>query len=106
MVVTANTETLMPQIAPVYARISERWGAYLETLTDEQLAFTLDKMKTDGIVDSGISLEKGIGCFDDAKQKSFYDKMVTAGAVPAGVDLSKVYTNEFVCKSVGMELKK
>ena len=42
VVVTANAETLMPQIAPVYARISERWGAYLETLTDEQLAFATD----------------------------------------------------------------
>jgi NitT/TauT family transport system substrate-binding protein len=75
-------------------------------MNDEQIAFAIDRMKSAGIVDSGISLEKGIGCFDDARQRSFYDKMVAAGAVPAGVDLSKVYTNEFVCKGVGMELKK
>jgi NitT/TauT family transport system substrate-binding protein len=75
-------------------------------ISDEQIAFTIDKMKSTGMVDSGITLEKGIGCFDESKQKSFYDKMVAAGAVPAGVDLSKVYTNEFVCKGVGMELKK
>ncbi len=75
-------------------------------ISDEQIAFTIDKMKTTGMLESGLALEKGIGCFDEAVQKSFYDKMVKAGAVPEGVDLSKVYTNDFVCKGVGMELKK
>ena len=75
-------------------------------MTDEQIAFTIGKMKDLEMVDSGIALEKGIGCFDEAVQKSFYDKMVKAGAVPEGVDLSKVYTNQFVCKGVGMDLKK
>lgn len=75
-------------------------------MSDKQIAFGIAKMKDAGIVDSGIALEKGIGCFDDAAQKSFYDKMVQAGAVPAEVDYSKAYTNKFVCKGVGMELKK
>jgi NitT/TauT family transport system substrate-binding protein len=75
-------------------------------MSDEQIAFTIDKMKDDGLVDSGIALEKGIGCFDDEVMKSFYDKMVKAKVVPADIDLSKVYTNDFVCKGVGMELKK
>lgn len=74
-------------------------------MSDEQIAFSLAKLKDTGIVDSGISLEKGIGCFDDAVQKSFYDKMVKAGVVPEGVDLTKTYTNKFVCKGVGMDLK-
>ena len=75
-------------------------------MTDEQIAFTIGKMKDLGMVDSGVALEKCIGCFDEAVQKSFYDKMAKAGAVPAGVDLSKVYTNQFVCKGVGKDLKK
>lgn len=75
-------------------------------MSDEQIAYTIAKMKDAGIVDSGIALEKGIGCFDDAVQQSFYDKMVEIGAVPEGVNLSEVYTNNFVCKGVGMELKK
>ena len=75
-------------------------------MSDEQIAFSLAKMKDAGIVDSGIALDKGIGCFDDAVQKSFYDKMVQAGAVPRGVDLAKTYTNKFVCKGVGMDIKK
>lgn len=75
-------------------------------MTDQQIAFTIAKLKETEMVDSGIALEKGIGCFDDAVQKSFYDKMVGAGVVPGDIDLSKVYTNDFVCKGVGMELKK
>jgi len=75
-------------------------------MSDEQIEFTRNKLKETGIVDSGIALEKGIGCFNDQTMKSFYDEMVSIGAVPADVDLSKVYTNEFVCKGVGMELKK
>ncbi len=42
VVVTANPENLMPRIAPVYGRISEKWGEYVETLTDEQLDFAND----------------------------------------------------------------
>ena len=75
-------------------------------MSDEQIAFTIAKMKETGMVDSGIALEKGIGCFDDAIQQSFYDKMVAAGVLPAGIDLSAVYTNAFVCKGVGLDLKK
>ncbi|MCX5496827.1 ABC transporter substrate-binding protein [Kaistia dalseonensis] len=75
-------------------------------MTDAQLAFSLKVMKEDGIVDSGESLEKGIGCMTDARFKSFYDKMVKAGAAKPDLDLSKVYTTKFVCKGVGKELKK
>jgi NitT/TauT family transport system substrate-binding protein len=32
--------------------------------------------------------------------------MVKAKVVPEGIDLSKIYTNQFVCKKVGMDLKK
>ena len=42
----------------------------------------------------------------DARVKDFYDKMVKAGVVKAGLDYKKVYTTEFVCKKVGMDLKK
>jgi NitT/TauT family transport system substrate-binding protein len=74
-------------------------------MSDEQIEFTRNTLKEVGLVDSGIALEKGIGCFDEETLQSFYDKMVRAEVIPADVDLSKVYTNEFVCKGVGMELK-
>ncbi|MGF0540356.1 ABC transporter substrate-binding protein [Agrobacterium sp. ES01] len=75
-------------------------------MTDGQLAFSLEKMKEYGIVDSGTTLEKGIGCMTDEKYKSFFDNMVEIGIEPADLDYKKAYTTQFVCKGVGMDLKK
>ena len=75
-------------------------------MTDGQLAFSLEKMKEYGIVDSGATLEKGIGCMTDEKYKSFFDNMVEIGIEPADLDYKKAYTTQFVCKGVGMDLKK
>lgn len=74
-------------------------------MTDGQIAFTIDKMKEYGLVDSGAAAEGGIGCISSEQVRSFFDKMVAAGVVEADIDVSKVYTTEFVCKKVGMELK-
>ena len=50
---------------------------------------------------------RGIGAIDPAKVKDFHDKMVKSGLFKAGeVDLSKVYTTEFVNKGVGVELSR
>ena len=74
-------------------------------MTDAQIAFTIGKMKEYGIVDSGVTLEKGIGCFTDAVVKDFYDKMVTAGVSPADLEITKAYSTEYVCQGLGMDLK-
>jgi len=74
-------------------------------MSDEQIAFSIAKMKEYGIVDSGDSLELGINCMTDARQKSFYDKMVKVGAIKPEIDLSKAYTLQFVNKKVGLELR-
>lgn len=75
-------------------------------MTDEQIAFSIQQMKDHGILVSGSATEGGIGCFTDATVKDFYDKMVKAGVVKADLDLSKVYTTEFVCKGLGKDLVK
>ncbi|MBS8262642.1 ABC transporter substrate-binding protein [Roseibium polysiphoniae] len=75
-------------------------------MSDEQLAFSIEKMKEYGIVDSGDSLTMGIGAMTDERNKSFFDKMVAAGVVSADVDVSKAYTLEFVNAGVGVDLKK
>ena len=75
-------------------------------MTDEQIAFSIDKLKTSGLVDSGAALDGGIGCLSLDQVKSFYDKMVDAGVVKADIDYQKVVTDKFVCKKVGMDLKK
>lgn len=74
-------------------------------MSDELIAHARDQMLARGIVDSGIALEHGIGCFDDAKVASFYDAMVDAGIVAGGLELSSLYTNRFVCNGVGMDVK-
>jgi NitT/TauT family transport system substrate-binding protein len=75
-------------------------------MTDEQIAFSIAAMKEYGIVISGDAETKGIGCITDAKIKSFFDKMVQAGVVKAGIDYRRSFDAQFVCKGVGMELKK
>lgn len=75
-------------------------------ITDEQIAFSIETMKSFGIVDSGDTEKLGIGAMTDARVKSFYDKMVKAKVVPEGLDIAKSYTLQFVNKGVGLDLKK
>ena len=75
-------------------------------MTDDKIAFAIASMKANGIVESGEALELGIGAMSDARVKDFFDKMVAAGVVDAGLDYTKSYTMQFVNKKVGMELRK
>jgi NitT/TauT family transport system substrate-binding protein len=74
-------------------------------MTDELLAYSVDKMKTYGIVDSGDALELGIGAMTDARMASFFDKMVRAGVVKRDIDFRKAYTLQFVNRKVGLDLR-
>ncbi|GAB4067363.1 ABC transporter substrate-binding protein [Ancylobacter sonchi] len=73
-------------------------------MTDEMIAFSIDKMKEYGIVDSGDTKTLGVGAMTDEKIKSFYDKMVRAKVVKADIDYKKSYTTQFVNKGVGKDL--
>ena len=55
---------------------------------------------------AGRTEKSGIGAMTDARVQDFYDKMVKAKVLPAGVDIKKGYTLDFVNKGVGLELKK
>ncbi len=74
-------------------------------MTDAALAYSIAKMKEFGIVDSGDSIKLGIGAMTDAHWENFFDKMVHAGVVKAGVDYKRAYTLKFVNKGVGAELR-
>ncbi len=74
-------------------------------MTDGLLAYSVDKMKAHGIVDSGDSVKLGIGAMTDAHWKSFFDKMVRAGVVKANIDYKRAYTLQFVNKGVGTDLR-
>ena len=71
-------------------------------MDDVKIAYAIKAMNENGIVDSGDTKTLGVGAMTDARWKSFYDAMVAAGAVRAGLDLSKAYTLRFVNKRVGM----
>ena len=75
-------------------------------MTDGQLAYSIAKMKEYGIVESGEALTMGIGCMTDARVKEFYEKVVEAGVMEGDLDVTKAYMTDYVCKKVGMDLKK
>ncbi|MGD0723896.1 MAG: ABC transporter substrate-binding protein, partial [Roseiarcus sp.] len=70
-----------------------------------QIAFSIAKLKEYGIVDSGDTLKLGIGAMTDERMKDFFDRMVKAGVLKAGIDYKKAYTLRFVDKGVGLELR-
>ena len=66
-------------------------------MTDEQLAYSVGKLRELGVVTSGDAKTMGIGIMTEARLKASYDLMVSSGVVDAAkVDLSKTYTTEFV----------
>ena len=74
-------------------------------MTDAAIAYSIAKMKEYGIVDSGDTQKLGIGAMTDARMKSFFDKMVRAGVVKAGIDYRKSYSLQFVNKGVANDLR-
>ena len=74
-------------------------------ITDDQIAFSINKMKEYGLVDSGDTLKLGIGAITDARVKDFFEQMVKAGVVKSDVDYKKAYTIQFVDKGVGLDLR-
>jgi NitT/TauT family transport system substrate-binding protein len=74
-------------------------------MTDELLAYSVNKMKEYGIVDSGDALRDGIGAISDTRVASFFDKMVRAGVVRGDIDYRKSYTLRFTNKGVGLNLR-
>jgi NitT/TauT family transport system substrate-binding protein len=74
-------------------------------MTDELIAYSVDKLKGYGIVDSGDTLKLGIGAMTDARVQSFFDKMARAGVVDRAIDFRKSYTLQFVDKGVGIDLR-
>jgi NitT/TauT family transport system substrate-binding protein len=74
-------------------------------MTDEQIAYSIEKLKDYGIVDSGDSLELGIGAMTDERWRDFFASAVEVGLYEDGLDLSRAYTLDFVNQKVGMDLK-
>ncbi len=74
-------------------------------ITDGQIAFSIDKMKEYGIVDSGDTETLGIGAMTDARMNSFFEGMVRAGIVSGDIDHTQSYTLDFVNNGLGLDLR-
>ena len=58
--------------------------------------FKLKEMKERGMVAGGDAEKLGVGAMTDARWKSFFDTMVTAGVYPASLDYKSAYTLKFI----------
>ena len=66
-------------------------------MTDEQLAYSVAKLKENGIVTGGDAGRLGIGIVTEARERATFEMMVANKLVdPAKVDLARTYTTEFV----------
>jgi NitT/TauT family transport system substrate-binding protein len=74
-------------------------------MTDEQIAYSIEKMKEYGIADSREAEELGIGAMTDERWRSFFQFAADVGLYPADLDLSRAYTLQFVNQKVAMDLK-
>ena len=74
-------------------------------MTDEKLAFSREKMIEYGIVDSGDSLELGIGAMTESHIEDFFNTMVAAGVVDPDLDWRASFTTEFSNTGVALETK-
>jgi len=90
---------------------AEGWKSYLSdpasgnalikkenpAMTDEQLAYSVGKLRQLGMVTGGDAGRLGIGTITDARARATYDFMVSARLVdPVKVELSRTYNTEFV----------
>ncbi len=67
------------------------------SMTDDQLAYSVAKLKETGLVMGGDAAKLGVGIMTDARAKASYDFLVTSKLIdPAKVELSKTYTTEFI----------
>ncbi len=76
-----------------------------EDMTRDRIEFAIDMMIDFGIVDSDMALELGVGSMTEEEVQAFYDSMVEAGVVEAGLDWTPAVNFDFVGNGLGMELR-
>ena len=74
-------------------------------MTEDKIAYSIEKLKEYGIVDSGDARELGIGAMTEERIETFFAQMVEAGLFEADLDFRQAYTLEFTNNGVGMELR-
>ena len=67
-------------------------------MTDEQLAYSLEKMQEYGIAISGDAESQGIGAMTEERWKAFFEDMAAADVFNADTDYTQAFTLDFVNK--------
>lgn len=108
---TQRTVQENPKLVADFVRATiEGWQAFLRNpepasrlikannpqMSDEQISYAIGQMKQYGLVESGDAAGGRLGNMSDARWATFYQDMVAANAVPAGLDLRKAYDMRFV----------
>jgi NitT/TauT family transport system substrate-binding protein len=99
------------QVAAFVKASAEGWKSYLANpapgnalikkdnpnMTDDQLAFSVAKLKETGMVTGGDAAKLGIGVMTDVRSKANYDMLVATKLLdPAKVEVGKTFSTEFV----------
>jgi NitT/TauT family transport system substrate-binding protein len=99
------------QVAAFVKASAEGWKSYLAdpapgnalikkenpNMTDEQLAYSVAKLKEMGMITGGDAATMGIGSLTDARAKASYDFLVASKLIdPTKVTLASTYSTEFV----------
>ena len=67
------------------------------SMTDEQLSYSVTKLKEMGMLTGGDAAKLGIGAMTEARAKASYDFLVSAKLIdPAKVDMAKAYDFSFM----------
>jgi len=100
-----------PDVVQRFVRASmEGWKGYMEdpaaanelikkdnpNMKDDQLAYAIAKLKEQNLVGGGDAAKMGIGVMTDERWKKTHEYMVSAGLLPASVDVRQAYTTQFV----------
>ncbi len=70
-------------------------------MDQEKIDYAVKLMNENGIVRSGDALTLGIGAMTDLRWANFYKTMSDVGVFPAGVDVKKAYSLDFINQGVG-----
>lgn len=118
----SETVAKRPNIVKAFVEASiEGWYSYVygdpapgnklilesnKDMSPEIIDSALKQIKAYGLVDSGDSLELGIGAMTEAKWKSFFDLMVQAGLYKADLNWKAAFSTAFVNQRHAIGLRK
>jgi NitT/TauT family transport system substrate-binding protein len=111
IVATQKVVKEKPELVGRFVRASmEGWKSFLANpapaaelikkdnpnMKDDQIAYSVAKLKEHGIVTGGDAARSGIGAMSDERWKKTYDYMVSAGLLDSKVDYRQAFTTQFV----------